>query len=49
MTQQNPIPEADMIQREHENDANAKRVVALGKTTGGDYVEIKVDSNGALA
>jgi len=39
---------ADIVQAQHENDANAKRIVGFGKTTSGEYVEIQVDTNGVI-
>jgi len=48
MTASNPRPPQDITQAEHENDANAKRVVAFGKTTGGDYVELLVETDGRV-
>lgn len=48
MTSTNLISAPDIIQAEHENDANAKRIVGFGKTTSGEYIEIQVDSNGVI-
>lgn len=38
--------ESDLSNKEHETDADAKRVLAHGKTSGGAYVPIQVDSSG---
>ena len=38
----------DIIQNEYEESAKARRILAFGKTSGGSYVEIQVDSDGKL-
>lgn len=48
MSQSNPRPIPDLENREHEDDAQAKKVVAIGKTTSGDYVELLVDTDGTV-
>jgi len=49
MTIDNKKPATDIAQVEHENDANSKRVVMFGKTTGGTYIEVALLTSGALA
>lgn len=44
----NKLPTNDIENIEHENDANAKRVVLVGKTTGGSFVPFLVDNDGNL-
>lgn len=48
MTINNKVAAQDIVQIEHENNANAKRVMLIGKTANGDYVDILVDSSGQL-
>jgi len=48
MTSTNLRPASDIIQAEHENDAKALRGLAIGKTTGGDFVELLLNSDGGL-
>lgn len=48
MSQENPLPEADRLNLEHDDDSGNLKAVAFGKTTGGAYVEIQVDSTGKL-
>lgn len=39
---------ADIVQAEHENEAEALRVLALGKTTAGTYVSLLVGTDGSI-
>lgn len=48
MSLQNKKPINDIENIEHSDLAEAKQVVALGKTTGGDYLPFLVDSDGVL-
>ena len=48
MTIDNKKPAGDIVQAEHENDAEAQRVVLLGKTTSSSYLPFLVDSDGVL-
>jgi len=48
MAQNNKLPAGDIIQIEHENDAEAERVVLIGKTTASEYVPILVDGDGKI-
>ena len=48
MTQDNTLPAGDITQIQHENAAKAKRVLALGITSGGVYVPLKVDASGSV-
>jgi len=48
MTIDNKKPAGDIIQATHENDAEAERVVLLGKTTASEYLPFLVDSDGVL-
>lgn len=48
MTLANPRPAGDIEQAEYENEAEAKRVLMIGKTTSSDYVIIKVENDGSL-
>lgn len=38
----------DIVQAEHENAAEALRVLAIGKTTAGTYVSLLVGTDGSL-
>jgi hypothetical protein len=49
MTLNNPRPSADIENAEFENDATAKRVLLIGKTTTSTYVPIKLNADGSLA
>lgn len=48
MSLENKKPGPDIENIEHENDAEAKRTLLHGKTTGGVYVPFSVDSDGKL-
>ena len=48
MTQDNKKPEGDIVQITHENDANAKRILAFGKTTSSTYVPLAVLTDGSV-
>jgi len=48
MTINNKLPPSDIQQIQHENNAKAKRVLALGKTTTSTYVPLKVDDDGSI-
>lgn len=48
MSLSNKLPIPDMKNIEHNDDAEAKNVVMLGKTSGGAYVPIKVDTDGSI-
>ncbi len=48
MSLENKKPEADISNIEHHDVAEAKQVVALGKTTGGDFLPFLVDNDGVL-
>ena len=48
MTIDNPVPEPDMLQVEHENDAEAKRTLLVGKTTSGTYLPVILGDGGSL-
>jgi len=41
-----PVPDIKNI--EHNEDAEAKKVVLIGKTTSGSYKTIKLDTDGSL-
>lgn len=47
MTIENPIPEPDMLQLEHDDDSGTKRGLLFGKTTSGETIILKVDDNGS--
>ncbi len=46
LNDKHPLPE--IHNREHNDDAEAKNVVMLGKTSGGAYVPIQVDNDGSI-
>ncbi len=48
MSLDNKKPVEDIENIEHHDIAEAKQVVALGKTTGGDFLPFLVDNNGVL-
>lgn len=48
MSSQNPKPTPDLENAEHDETAQAKKVLAIGKTTSGDYIPLLVDSNGVV-
>ena len=48
MTLDNKRAGPDIVQIEHENDAQALRVVAMGKTTSGTYVSLLVGTDGGI-
>lgn len=48
MSQSNPRPIPDLINREHEDLALAKRVLIYGKTAAGGFVPLLVDTDGSL-
>jgi hypothetical protein len=48
MTNDNKVAEQDIEQITFENDAQAIRVLAVGKTTAGTYVSVLVDSDGVV-
>ena len=48
MTADNTLAAPDIVQIQHENGANALRGLMIGKTTGGDYVEVQVSDTGVL-
>lgn len=39
---------SDIKNAEHNPTADAKKVILMGVTSGGSYVELRVDSNGVL-
>ena len=41
-------PPQDITQNEYSQDAKAMRAILIGKTSGGAYVEIQVDSDGKV-
>ena len=48
MTLANKKAIEDIKNIEHLNDADAHQVVLIGKTTGGNYVPIKLNDNGSI-
>ena len=48
MSLQNKKPIEDIENIEHHDIAEAKQVVALGKTTSGDFLPFLVDNDGVL-
>lgn len=39
---------SDLDNNEHEPDADAKKVILFGKTSGGSYIPFLVDNDGVL-
>lgn len=48
MTLDNKLSPQDIEQIQHENDANARRVLLHGQDTGGNFVPLRVNSDGSL-
>lgn len=48
MTLEDKRSEGDILQIEHENSANAHRVLLVGKTTSGDYIEVLINDEGKV-
>lgn len=48
MTVDNKLSPQDIEQIQHENDANARRVLLHGVTSGGEYVPLLLNSDGSL-
>jgi outer membrane protein assembly factor BamE (lipoprotein component of BamABCDE complex) len=48
MSLENKKPEQDIFNIEFDDDAQMKKVVFYGKTTGGDFVPLLVDANGDI-
>lgn len=48
MTLDDKKPPADIQNIEHNDDAEAKQIVAFGKTTSSTYLPVEVDSSGVV-
>ena len=48
MSLENKKPQADILNIEHNDTAEAKNSLLHGKTTGGDYVPVKLNDDGSL-
>ena len=48
MSLENKKPEQDIFNIEFDDDAQMKKVVFYGKTTGGDFVPLLVETDGSI-